>query len=78
MLSDVKAALAGTGNTVMIVCSCNVISDCEVRDAAASNPSGGMSHIYRVLGRKPDCGRCQRTIKEIARACHDAENVCGP
>jgi len=50
----------------MIVCSCNVISDHEVRSAALSNPSGGMSHVYRMLGRKPDCGRCQRTIKEIA------------
>jgi len=68
----------------MIVCSCNVISDHEVRTAAASNPSGGMSHVYRTLGRKPDCGRCKRTIKEIAclrpqlpqGTASEAGNVC--
>jgi bacterioferritin-associated ferredoxin len=50
----------------MIVCSCNVISDHEVRDAA-SNPttSGSMSRIYRTLGRKPHCGSCKRAIKKI-------------
>ena len=50
----------------MIVCSCNVISDHEVRDVA-SNPttSSSMSRIYRTLGRKPHCGRCKRAIKDI-------------
>jgi bacterioferritin-associated ferredoxin len=50
----------------MIVCSCNVISDHEVRDAA-SDPaaSGNMSRIYRTLGRKPNCGRCKSVIRAI-------------
>jgi bacterioferritin-associated ferredoxin len=50
----------------MIVCSCNVISDHEVRGVALDpTTSGSMSRIYRKLGRKPDCGRCQRAIKDI-------------
>ena len=50
----------------MIVCSCNVISDHEVRDAAW-NPttSSSMARIYQTLGRKPQCGRCKRAIKDI-------------
>jgi len=53
----------------MIVCSCNVISDHEVRDAASTSDyrSGRMSQVYRTLGRKPKCARCQHSIKEIVR-----------
>ena len=51
----------------MIVCSCNVISDHEVREASSRAVSGRMSEIYRHLGRTPDCGRCKRTITELAR-----------
>jgi bacterioferritin-associated ferredoxin len=51
----------------MIICSCNVISDHEVRDAASvSEASEPMSEVYMRLGRTPQCGRCKRTIKEIA------------
>ena len=50
----------------MIVCSCNVISDDEVRNAtSASEASGRMAQVYRRLGRAPECGRCKRTIKDI-------------
>jgi bacterioferritin-associated ferredoxin len=57
--------------TSMIVCSCNVISDHEVRDAASTaQPAGRLNHVYRKLGRKPACGHCQRTIKEIVRETH--------
>jgi bacterioferritin-associated ferredoxin len=51
----------------MIICSCNVISDHEVRDAAASGSDTAehMSEVYRRLGRIPQCGRCKTTIKDI-------------
>jgi bacterioferritin-associated ferredoxin len=50
----------------MIICSCNVISDHEVRDAASvSEAPERMSDVYRRLGRTPQCGRCKRTIKDI-------------
>ena len=50
----------------MIVCSCNVISDREVRNAAsASEAPCRMTEVYRRLGRTPECGRCKRTIKDL-------------
>jgi bacterioferritin-associated ferredoxin len=55
----------------MIICSCNVISDHEVRDAAqASATAEHMSEVYRRLGRVPQCGRCKTTIKTIVGATH--------
>ncbi|UFZ08607.1 (2Fe-2S)-binding protein [Bradyrhizobium ontarionense] len=63
----------------MIVCSCNVISDHDIRKAVTSadelprNPK----QVYGCLGCSAECGRCARTIKTIidealgpcARAC---------
>ena len=51
----------------MIVCSCNVLSDRQVRDAVA-NPDAGVrtaGQVYRCLGCSPQCGRCARTIRGI-------------
>jgi bacterioferritin-associated ferredoxin len=63
----------------MIVCSCNVLSDHDVRNAVSTadelprNPK----QLYGCLGCSAECGRCARTIKTIidealgpcARAC---------
>ena len=55
----------------MIICSCNVISDHEVRDAAgAPEAAEHMSEVYRRLGRVPQCGRCKTTIKDIVGTAH--------
>jgi bacterioferritin-associated ferredoxin len=52
---------------VMIVCSCNVLSEQEVRSAVC--PEGGMARtaveVYSTLGCRAQCGRCARTIKSI-------------
>lgn len=51
----------------MIVCSCNVISDHDVRNAVSTadelprNPK----QLYGCLGCSAECGRCARTIKTI-------------
>jgi bacterioferritin-associated ferredoxin len=52
----------------MIVCSCNVISDNDVK-AACSAPEGPrtMAQIYQCLGHEPNCGRCAPTIRGIMR-----------
>jgi bacterioferritin-associated ferredoxin len=50
----------------MIVCSCNVVSDHQLRSAlakAARRPR--MSQIYDCLGSSARCGRCAHTIKRI-------------
>ena len=50
----------------MIVCSCNVFSDHQLRSVvvkASSRPR--MSQIYGHLGIRAQCGRCAHTIKRI-------------
>ena len=51
----------------MIVCSCNVLSDHDVRDAVKSSESLPRSpkQLYGCLGCSAECGRCARTIKTI-------------
>jgi bacterioferritin-associated ferredoxin len=50
----------------MIVCSCNVLSDHDVRTAVgASEPPRTPGQVYGCLGCSPQCGRCARTIKRI-------------
>jgi bacterioferritin-associated ferredoxin len=51
----------------MIVCSCNVFSDDDVRSAMAEAvaPARTAGAVYACLGCSPRCGRCARTIKQI-------------
>src|ERR1700710_2495537 len=51
----------------MIVCSCNVISDHDIRSAveAAENLPRNAKQIYGCLGCSAECGRSARTIKTI-------------
>jgi bacterioferritin-associated ferredoxin len=51
----------------MIVCSCNVLSDQDVRaalsrDEAAPRTTG---QVYICLGCSAQCGRCASTIRRI-------------
>ncbi len=65
----------------MIVCSCNVISDHDIRNAvsAADDVLRHAKQVYGCLGCSAECGRCARTIKTIiddalgacAEACHE-------
>jgi len=64
----------------MIVCSCNVLSDDDVRRAvnASEDLPRNAKQVYGCLGCSAECGRCARTIKTIidealgacAKACH--------
>ena len=51
----------------MIVCSCNVISDHDVRNAVAEAPNlpRTAGQVYGCLGCSAQCGRCARTIRQI-------------
>lgn len=51
----------------MIVCSCNVLSDHDVRHAvnSADDLPRSPKQIYGCLGCSAECGRCARTIKTI-------------
>jgi bacterioferritin-associated ferredoxin len=51
----------------MIVCSCNVLSDDDVRSAvqAAGDLPRNAKQLYGCLGCSAECGRCARTLKAI-------------
>jgi bacterioferritin-associated ferredoxin len=50
----------------MIICSCNVFSENEVRRALASAVRPlRISQVYACLGDATLCGRCARTITKI-------------
>lgn len=51
----------------MIVCSCNVFSDRDVRSAIDTAPArpATANQVYGCLGCSPQCGRCARTIRRI-------------
>lgn len=50
----------------MIVCSCNVFTDHDVRAALAGKVSPHtVDEVYSSLGFAPRCGRCRETIRDI-------------
>jgi bacterioferritin-associated ferredoxin len=51
----------------MIVCSCNVITDHDVRAAVKTAAHARLStcKVYNCLGCGAQCGRCARTIRRI-------------
>lgn len=56
----------------MVVCVCNALRECQVRDAARQGASCPTS-AYRTFGRKPRCGQCfpyAREIIDAERATH--------
>jgi bacterioferritin-associated ferredoxin len=51
----------------MIVCSCNVISDHDVRNVVSGDKvvARTAGQVYGCLGCSAQCGRCARTIRQI-------------
>jgi bacterioferritin-associated ferredoxin len=49
----------------MIICSCNVLSDQDVRSAVTEEQTRSISQVYGCLGCSAQCGRCARTIRRI-------------
>jgi bacterioferritin-associated ferredoxin len=50
----------------VIICSCNVLTDGQVRSAIATAVSSAqMRGVYASLGCVAKCGRCAHTIKII-------------
>ena len=59
----------------MIVCSCNLLSDIQVKSAVASGATRPrMSYVYASLGCTARCGRCVRTIKAFLRESIDVDD----
>jgi len=49
----------------MIICSCNVLSDQDVRSAVEAERTRSTSRVYGCLGRSAQCGGCARTIRRV-------------
>jgi bacterioferritin-associated ferredoxin len=49
----------------MIVCSCNVLSDYDVRTVVRTATYRTPSRVYGCLGCRAQCGRCVHTIRKI-------------
>jgi len=50
----------------MIVCSCNVLTDHDVRSTLAGEERARTTgEVYDCLGCSAQCGRCARTIRRI-------------
>jgi len=62
----------------MIVCSCNVLSDNEVRTVARTATRRTTSYVYGCLGCRARCGRCAHTIREIMDEVLDQSKVGCP
>jgi bacterioferritin-associated ferredoxin len=63
----------------MIVCSCNVLTDHDVRATLSASEAAPRTtgQVYNCLGCSPQCGRCARTIRRIMNeALAGAEGGC--
>lgn len=51
----------------MIVCSCNVISDHDIRGAIVATDDAPFStaQVYDCLGCTVRCGRCSQSVRRI-------------
>jgi bacterioferritin-associated ferredoxin len=63
----------------VIVCSCNVISDADIKSCLISGSScpRTASGVYACLGCRPQCGKCARTIRGIVASVLGEQNVAG-
>lgn len=50
----------------MIICSCNVIRDCDIR-AAAGRGCKDAESAYRSMGCAFECGGCEDLAEDIIR-----------
>lgn len=49
----------------MIICSCNVLSDHDVRGAMDSAAPHTTAQVFGCLGCSAQCGRCATSIRAI-------------
>jgi bacterioferritin-associated ferredoxin len=62
----------------MIVCSCNVLSDHDVRIALGGGQlPRNTGQIYGCLGCSVQCGRCAPTLRRLLNEATAGMQVCG-
>lgn len=64
----------------MIVCSCNRLSDRDVRGCcnSAEGPPDRVREVYARLGCAPRCGRCVSTLSAILKDAREHGCACAP
>ncbi len=60
----------------MILCSCNVVSDRDIRDCLGGRCRPSVGALFRQLGREAKCGRCARNILAIVDEHHGGTGQC--
>ena len=61
----------------MIVCSCNVVSDRDIRERLGGGARPRVGALFRQLGCEAKCGRCARSIVAVVDEHHAATSECG-
>jgi len=59
--------VAVESHRAVIVCSCNALSDQDVRSAVEAERTRSTSQVYSCLGCSAQCGRCARTIRRLMK-----------
>lgn len=64
----------------MIVCSCNRLSDRDVRGCCnrPEGPPDRLREVYTRLGCAPQCGRCASTLSAILQDARANGCACAP
>ncbi len=62
----------------MIICSCNVLSDTDVRGVLRTSAHPRTTaHVYGCLGCNVQCGRCIRSVRRIIEEASAAGHSVG-
>lgn len=67
-LCEASPSAAFSVRLAVIVCSCNVISDHDIRSAIAGAevPPQRLADVYACAGVQPRCGRCAPSVQRVA------------
>ena len=66
---DPLASNRPPNHSAMIICSCNVLTDHDVRSTlSGAEGARTVGEVYDRLGCSVQCGRCARTIRRILNA----------
>ena len=60
----------------MILCSCNVVSDRDIREHLGAGGRPSVGALFRQLGCEAKCGRCTRNILAVVDQHHGATREC--
>ena len=66
ILQFTRNKLSSLAEVPMIVCICNAIRECDIREVARTGMTK-VDEIYEALGHEPNCCQCLSFAEEIVR-----------